>query len=406
MVAAHLAVTSVDRIVIEIVSEVIPADPGQVFPGAVRVASEGAAVEAVGGGVSWDGDRNERQYQSCELILAFSMQEKFNMCITSSRFVFSSQANSKTMFSIKLVLAGFMVFMALELMATPLSNQTDFESPKAAVEALMVALEHDNVKALLKIFDPKYKQELTGGDTAASRHERQQVLTAMQETWKLRNDGKDRKVLIIGPNAWPFPFPLVKNGNRWRFDTASGIEEVIERHIGENELNAIEMCSEYLDAQLKYARKDRDGDGVLEYAQQITRSPGQKNGLYWSSKDGQDVSPFGPLVADARGYLQGRKPADPYKGYYFKILTRQGALQPGGRYDYIINGNMIAGFGLISYPAEYGNSGIMSFVCNHQGKVFQADLGQNTELIARGIDVYNPNEIWELVKKENDKQSE
>jgi len=334
------------------------------------------------------------------------MQEKFNMCITSSRFVFSSQANAIRMFSIKLVLAGFMVFMALELMATPLSNQSDFESPKAAVEALQTALEQDNIKALLKIFNPKYKQELTGGDPAVSRHERQQVLTAMQDTWKLRDDGEDRKVLIIGPNAWPFPFPLVRTGNRWRFDTASGIEEVIERHIGENELNAIKMCGEYLDAQLEYARKDRDGDGVLEYAQQITSSPGQKNGLYWSSEKGQSVSPFGPLVADARGYLQGRKPGDPYKGYYFKILTRQGKHQPGGRYDYIINGNMIAGFGLISYPADYANSGIMSFVCNHQGKVFQADLGENTELIAGGIDVYNPNETWELVKKENDEQSE
>ena len=328
------------------------------------------------------------------------------MCITSSRYVFSGRARPIKMFSIKLVSVGFLVCLVSEVMATPLANQSDFDSPTTAVEAFQAALEKDNIEALLKIFDPKFKQELIGGDPAAFQHDRQQVLSAMQDTWELRDDGDDRKVLIIGPDAWPFPFPLVKSGNRWRFDTESGIEEVIQRRIGENELNAIAMCGEYLEAQLKYAEKDRDGDEVLEYAQQITSSPGQKNGLYWPSEDGQDVSPFGPLVADARGYLQGRKPGDPYKGYYFMILTRQGEKQPGGRYDYIINGNMIAGFGLISYPADYGNSGIMSFVCNHQGKVFQADLGKNTALIARGIDVYDPNEIWGLVKKEEDEQSQ
>jgi hypothetical protein len=215
---------------------------------------------------------------------------------------------------------------------------------------------------------------------------------------KLRDDGKNRKVLYIGDQAWPVPFPLVKENGSWRFDTEAGIEEVINRRIGENELNAISICRAYIDGQIEYSSVDHDGDEVLEYAQLIPSTEGKKDGLFWESGDNEELSPFGPLVADAKDYLEGREPGDPFKGYYYRIITRQGADAPGGRYDYIINGNMIAGFALIAFPADGGNSGIMTFTCNHQGKVYQKNFGEDSDLIAAGIDEYNPDASWSEVK--------
>jgi hypothetical protein len=215
---------------------------------------------------------------------------------------------------------------------------------------------------------------------------------------KLRDDGKNRKVLLIGPKAWPFPIPLVKEGKIWRFDTEAGIEEVINRRIGKNELNAIAICKAYIDAQIKYSSADRDGDDVLEYAQQIASTEGKKDGLFWEVRESDELSPFGPLVADAKNYLEDHEPDDPFKGYYYKIITRQGSNAPGGRYDYIINGNMIAGFSLIAFPAEHNNSGVMTFICSHQGNVYQKNFGEDSDLIAAGIDEYNPDASWSEVK--------
>lgn len=288
----------------------------------------------------------------------------------------------------------------------PRSQQT-FETADDAVKALVKALDDDSLAEMLNLFNSEYRNELIGGDKAAARHDLTQVKYAVDQGWVLEDDGENRRTLVIGNAEWPFPFPLVKQDKRWRFDTAAGIEEVINRRIGANERNAIAMCAEYIDAQLEYAAEDRDGDKVLEYARQIISTPGEQNGLYWASDNRAQQSPFGPLVADARGYLQGREVGDPYRGYYFKVLSRQGEYQPGGRYDYVINGNMIAGFALVSYPADYGNSGIMSFVCSHQGVVYQADLGEQSDLIAGGMDVYNPaGEDWSEVKNDDDAASQ
>ena len=222
----------------------------------------------------------------------------------------------------------------------------------------------------------------------------------------------NRKTLVIGSENWPLPFPLVKEDGRWRFDTAAGIEEAVNRRVGRNELNAIDLCHAYLDAQIEYASADRDGDEVLEYAQVLVSTEGNKDGLYWEAAEGEEISPFGPLIADAQGYLEGRDPGDPFKGYYFKVISRQGANAPGGRYDYIINGNMIAGFGLIAFPADHGNSGVhgrtsgrsrgaivMTFMCNHQGKVYEKDLGPDGDLIAAAIGEYDPDGSWNLVEQ-------
>jgi hypothetical protein len=277
-------------------------------------------------------------------------------------------------------------------------EQKAFETPDEAVNALIAALEKDDMDTLLDIFGREYEEELIGGDPIASREARKQASKRAQEMHKLRDDGKDKKILYIGSEAWPVPFPLVKEEGGWYFDTEAGIEEAVNRRIGENELNAVSICRTYIDAQLEYSFIDRDGDEVLEYAQILGSTEGKKDGLFWESGDNEELSPFGPLVADAKDYLEGHEPGDPFKGYYYRIITRQGADAPGGRYDYIINGNMIAGFGLIAFPADSGNSGIMTFTCNHQGKVYQKNFGEDSDLIAAGIDEYNPDASWSEVK--------
>jgi len=277
-------------------------------------------------------------------------------------------------------------------------EQMTFKTADAAVDTLIAALEKDDLDTLLDIFGREYEEELIGGDPIASRENRKQASEKAQAMHKLRDDGKNRKVLYIGDQAWPVPFPLVKENGSWRFDTEAGLEEVISRRIGENELNAISICRAYIDAQIQYSSVDHDGDEVLEYAQLIPSTEGKKDGLFWEAKENEELSPFGPLVADAKDYLEGREPGDPFKGYYYKIITRQNSDAPGGRYDYIINGNMIAGFALIAFPADYDNSGIMTFMCSHQGKIYQKNFGEDSDLIAAGVDEYNPDTSWSEVK--------
>ena len=278
------------------------------------------------------------------------------------------------------------------------AEQMTFKTPDAAVDSLLAALKKDDLDTLLDIFGREYEEELIGGDPIASREARKQVAGKALEMHKLRDDGKDKKILLIGAEAWPAPFPLVKKDGSWRYDTAAGIEEVVNRRIGKNELNAIEMCRAFIEGQITYSSADRDGDEVLEYAQQIASTKGKKDGLFWEVGEDEELSPFGPLVADASDYLEGREPGDPFKGYYYKIITRQGSNAPGKRYDYIINDNMIAGFATIAFPADHGNSGIMTFMCSHQGKIYQKNFGEDSDLIAAGIDEYNPDDSWSEVK--------
>ena len=317
----------------------------------------------------------------------------------------SDKHNNTGQGTIPVVLIMALVFCGLFFNGVPVissafaADQKTFATPEAAVDSLLAALEKDDLDTLFDIFGREYEDELIGGDPIASREARKEVFEKAQEMHELRDDGENRKVLIIGSESWPVPFPLVNEGGSWRFDTAAGIEEVVNRRIGNNELNAIATCRAYISAQIEYASADHDGDEVLEYAQQITSTEGKKDGLYWEAGENEEISPFGPLVADAKGYMEGHEPGDPFKGYYYKILTRQGEDAPGGRYDYIINGNMIAGFAMIAFPADYANSGIMTFICNHQGKVYQKNLGDDSDIIAAGIDVYNPDASWTEVKE-------
>jgi hypothetical protein len=295
---------------------------------------------------------------------------------------------------LSLLPAAALIWLALAPSAA--AAQQTFDTPEAAVQALLDAVKNRDVDALSAIFGPEHMDELVGPDKVEAREGVEAFAEKAAVAHSLQPDGKGGMTLVVGAEAWPFPVPLIKDGNKWRFDTETGVEEIIDRRVGENELSAIAVLNEYVDAQVAYASQDRDGDDVLEYAQKIVSTPGKHDGLYWKSTDPDDVSPFGPFVAEAANYLEGRKPGDPFKGYYFQILTQQGEAAAGGRYDYIINGNMIAGFAMIAFPADYGNSGVMSFIVNHRGKVYQRDLGEQTDAIAPMIVEYDPTG-WTLV---------
>jgi hypothetical protein len=206
----------------------------------------------------------------------------------------------------------------------------------------------------------------------------------------------------VGADYWPFPVPIINRNGRWLFDTEAGKEELLRRRIGQNELSTLAVMRAYVDAQREYASKDRDGDEVLEYAQKITSSPGKTDGLYWPEELNGELSPLGPWVAEAQTEGYFADPSAPqegpqaFHGYYFRILTRQGSHAPGGKYDYIINGNMILGFALVGWPADYGDSGIMTFIVNQQGRVYQKDLGKNTAKIVKKMQAYDPDPSWQI----------
>jgi hypothetical protein len=204
----------------------------------------------------------------------------------------------------------------------------------------------------------------------------------------------------VGTNDWPFPIPLVQQNGRWFFDTAAGKEELLNRRIGQNELAALEVARAYVQAQREYASRDRDGDEVLEYATKLNSSPGNHDGLYWPPEPGGEISPLGPLVANAQGegyrFRREGGAQEPFHGYFFKMLTRQGRHAAGGKYDYVINGNMIGGFALVAWPAEYGDTGVMTFIVNQQGVVWQKDLGAKTGKVAAQMKAYDPDASWSL----------
>ena len=293
---------------------------------------------------------------------------------------------------------ALVLLIALPIAASAAEQKT-FSSPEEAVDALLAALKADDDAALIAIFGDSHKRLIVTPDKAANSANRTKAVAAIQTFRVLEDAGKDRRVLLIGDQAWPFPIPLVKTGERWRFATEQGEDELINRRIGANERNAIYVLRAYLDAQKDYASQDRDGDGVLQYAQRLASTPGKHDGLYWpaDSAKGEQASPFGPLVAESAAYLKGHKESDPYRGYRFRVLTRQGKSAAGGAYSYVINGRMIAGFALVAYPAQYGESGVMTFIVSHNGKVFQKDLGKSSAEIAAKMPAFDPSPGWKEV---------
>jgi hypothetical protein len=284
--------------------------------------------------------------------------------------------------------------------AASAAPQQTFATPEAAVEALKAAFKADSDADLMAIFGDEYKDLIVQSDRAAASATRAKVLASMQTLSVLRDSGADRRVLLIGADAWPMPIPIVRVGERWRFASEEGADEILNRRIGANERNAIYVLRAYIDAQRTYASKDRDGDGVLQYARKLGSTPGKQDGLYWDADaaKGEEPSPFGPLIAESAAYLEGHKPGDAYRGYHFKILTGQGKAAPGGAYSYLINGRMIAGFAMVAYPAEWGESGVMSFIVNQNGNVFEKDLGKNSAAIGAKMTSFDPGPGWSQVK--------
>lgn len=283
--------------------------------------------------------------------------------------------------------------------ATP-EGQT-FKTPREAVTALERALSTKDLDALRKIFGPGL-EDLINPDLVQATNEFRTVAAAVSETNRLVAAGEHRMILEYGRDVTPFPVPLVQDGGKWFFDTASGKEELINRRIGRNELEVLDVVRTYVQAQREYASNDRDDDQVLEYSQKFASTPGLKDGLYWPRDLDGTLSPLGPLVAEAQvaGYRKDTsQERQPFHGYYFKILTRQGKHAPGGSYDYIINGNMIGGFALVAWPAEYDETGVMTFIVNQQGRVYQKDLGPNTAKLATSIKTYDPDSTWTLSRE-------
>jgi hypothetical protein len=284
----------------------------------------------------------------------------------------------------------------------PAVAQRSFASPEEAIKALEAATAAKDKTALDEIFGPEIHGLLTG-DEVQDANNAQRFAAAMALSCKPVNEGEDKITLEIGTNDWPMPIPLVKADGQWHFDTAAGKEEIINRHIGKDELHAIGVCQAFVTAQEQFAALTKDVEGKPKYALTFKSTPGKKDGLYWVSAEGEPASPFGPLVAEAHaeGYVGNTsKGPHPFHGYYFRILTRQGAAAPGGKMNYMDHGSLAKGFALVAYPERWDQSGIMTFIVNQDGKVYQRNLGEKTSRMAAAIQEYNPGSEWTLVTDE------
>src|SRR3954471_16365873 len=302
------------------------------------------------------------------------------------------QARGRTMLVGRLsgVVLASCVALNLAGGGTALADQERFAQPDAALQAFIGALGTGDPARLGGLFGPEHMDEILGDDPAAARADIARVYADAERAAALRPAGADRMVVVVGREAWPFPVPLVRDADGWRFDAAAGSEEIADRRIGRNELAAIEVMRAYVRAQREYASEDHIGDGVLEYAQRIASTGDERDGLYWPTKEGETPSPFGPFVAEAGYYLEGREAGAPYHGYHFRVLTGQGPDAPGGAYSYVINGHMVAGFALLAWPAAYGDTGVMSFLVANNGVVLEADRGPDTDVRTHAMVAYDP----------------
>jgi hypothetical protein len=281
------------------------------------------------------------------------------------------------------------------------AKQRAFQSPEAAVQALVTATRENDTEELMALFGPGSKPLVSSGDEIEDRLRREQFVKSYGEKNRLEAGPGGKVTLYIGNDDWPFPIPVAKAGNRWRFDTRAGRDEILSREIGENELSAIQVCLAVVDAQRDYADLMRDRAGQPEYAQKLETTAGAKDGLYWDAAQGETPSPLGPLVARARaeGYGQSAGIPSPYHGYLYKIIKAQGADAAGGAVEYVVNGKMIGGFAFLAYPASYGFSGVNSFMVSHEGVVYKKDLGKSTSQSAASMMLFNPDKSWKKVEQ-------
>jgi hypothetical protein len=294
------------------------------------------------------------------------------------------------------LLASLLAALLMAPLLSQAAQQQTFATPQAALEAMIAALKANDDAALVALFGEKHKNLLVSGDPAYDTARRAEAVAWLSTFHVLEESSPERVQLLIGTQAWPFPVPLIREGGSWRFATERGAEEIQNRRIGRNERSAIAVLRAYVAAQQEYASVDRDGDGVLQYAQKLASTPGKFDGLYWpaDASRGETPSPFGPLIAESSAYLAGHKQGDPYRGYHFRILTRQGKHAPGGAYSYILNGRMVAGAAMIAYPAIHDDTGVMTFVVNSAGKIYEKNLGKNTAAIAAKMTTFDPDPSW------------
>ena len=281
-------------------------------------------------------------------------------------------------------------------------TERTFPTPEDAVKALIETVKAGSLESLLEIFGPGGKELIDSSEPAIARQNQQVFTVAVREKWHLEDAAPDRKTLVIGNEDWPFPVPLVKAGNGWRFDTAAGKEEVLARRIGRNELAAIDATRASVTAQRRYAEAGHDGKPAGLHAAKFQSDPGKENGLYWPTTRGQKRSPLGDVVAQAAA--EGRPVTgtatqpSPFHGYYFKILTAQGSAAQGGAKSYVVKGEMSGGYALVAWPAQYDATGIMTFIVNQDGVVREKDLGPGTDAAARKMTAYNPDSSWRVTQ--------
>ncbi len=279
-------------------------------------------------------------------------------------------------------------------------GQKTFSSPEDASNALIMAAQSNDQKTMLDILGPDAMQIVSSGDEAEDADSRANFVQKYQEMHRLVKEPDGTTTLYIGAENWPTPIPLVNKGNAWYFDTKAGKKEILYRRIGRNEISTIGVCQELVAAEKEYHSTHN------EYAPKINSDEGQRNGLYWKAADGAPQSPIGPLVASAEGYAKSRDDAPtPYRGYYYHILTRQGGNGPGGAKSYIVNGKMNEGFAFVAYPAEYRSSGVMTFIVDEDGVVYQKDLGKRTDVLAKAMKRYTPNSSWQKVEEQQEERA-
>ncbi len=281
-------------------------------------------------------------------------------------------------------------------------KQRSYASPEEAVTALVSAIRADDEKEMLSIMGPGGKELVSSGDKTADRTGRQKFLKAYEVMNRIEKVSAVKMVLHVGKDNWAMPIPIVERGKRWVFDAEAGKEEILDRRIGRNELNVIDVLHAVVAAQYAYADEDRSAGECGQFAQRIISTPGKRDGLFWQAKEGEETSPLGPFIAEAaqEGYPSETEgiTLSPFHGYYFKIVKGQGKYAQGGAYSYVVKGKMILGFGIVAYPAQYGNSGVMTFMANQSGVIYQKNLGKDTAGIARAMKVFDPDKTWEKME--------
>jgi hypothetical protein len=303
------------------------------------------------------------------------------------------------------ILIGMVALSAFPAMAGGPAGQKSFVSPEQAVAALVAAVRDNKDAELRAILGPGSEDLISSGDRVADQKGRTRFLKAYEEKKGLEQEDAGRAVLLVGGKDYPFPIPIVRRGDTWLFDTQAGMEEILNRRIGRNELHTIEVMRAYTDAQREYACMKPNG-GRPQFAQKFASSEGKKDGLYWEAGEDEAESPFGPLIARAteegyRGKLD-QDPPEPFHGYYFKILKAQGEHAKGGAFDYVGDGKMVLGFALVAYPAKYGASGIMTFIVNQEGVIYEKDLSEDTAAAASAMTTFNPDDTWKIYKEDAD----